>query len=242
MAKVKTNGLQTRYYKLERLVALDSIEMINEMILNGVSKAKVSDYILETEGFSISRDKLYEYDKMLREAVAKKITIQKMLGITKSPKKAKIISQAMNSPTANQLVSNELEVLDAVIQKGFAILQTPVTDLKTNDVLKAIELKNKLTQGSHGGLTGYGIEQIRTLENNKMNVIIQTISEYLDDDQMAELEVRLEQVERDYYETYAPEMLAELEKDISEQMVDMNTRDSVDDLYDPQGTIVSDDI
>ena len=46
-------GLETKYYKLEKLVKWEHREQVDTMLLNGVSPHKVSDWCKE-QGFSIS--------------------------------------------------------------------------------------------------------------------------------------------------------------------------------------------
>ena len=53
-------ALETKYYKLEKLVKWEHCNEVNEMLLSGVSPHKVSDWCKEN-GFSISHPKLYEY-------------------------------------------------------------------------------------------------------------------------------------------------------------------------------------
>ena len=143
--------LETKYYKRERLCRWEHIEEVNEMLVSGITPNKVAEWCKE-HGFHISRSKLYEYKEILQTALAKEITVERLLGIG-VPKRSPIVLQALGIENAKNLVKTEMEVLDGIIQRGFcALLASP--EVKVTDALRAIELKNKITQGAHGGLTG----------------------------------------------------------------------------------------
>lgn len=209
--------LETKYYKLERLVKWEHCEEVNEMLMAGISPHKVSEWCKE-HGFSISHPKLYEYKELLQTAITKQISVERLLGIG-MPKRTPIILQALGLESAKNLVKSELEVLDGIIQRGFtALTQNP--DIKIQDALRAIELKNKLTGGSHGGLTLYGLDQLRELEKAKFDAMVQVVMKYLPEDKIEELQEALEEAERKFYSERAPEYLEEYEKTLEEQIQD----------------------
>src|SRR6185312_17022051 len=144
--------LETRYYRLEKLVKWERVEEVNEMLMNGISPQRVSEFCKEN-GFSISHPKLYEYKDYLQQAITRKITVERLLGIG-VPKRSPIQLQALGLTAAANMVKNEVDVLDAIIQRGFNALTNSPT-VKLQDAMRAIELKQKLTGGSHGGLTNY---------------------------------------------------------------------------------------
>lgn len=201
--------LETKYYKLERLVKWKHCEEVNDMLMNGVSPHKVSEWCKE-HGFSISHPKLYEYKEYLQTAIAKQITVERLLGIG-VPKRTPIQLQALGIVAAKDMVKNEIDVLDAIIQRGFNALTANPT-VKLQDAMRAIELKQKLTGGAHGGLTSYGLDQLRELEKAKFNAIVEVVLQYLPEDKHVELEEAISNAEREYYETQAPELLEEYEK------------------------------
>jgi len=207
--------LETRYYKLEKLVKWDKVDQVNEMLMNGVSPHQVSAWCKEN-GFSISHPKLYEYKQLLQEAITKHITVERMLGIG-VPKRTPIVLQALGLTSAKNLVKNEMEVLDAIVQRGYdALTQNPT--IKIQDALRAIELKNKLTNGSHGGFTNYGLDQLRELEQSKFNAMVQVVLKYLPEDKVDELQEAIAEAEREFYETQAPELLEEYERTLEEEL------------------------
>lgn len=219
--------LETRYYKLERLVKWEHIDTVNEMLMSGISPHEVSRWCKE-RGFSISHPKLYEYKEMLQEAITRRITVERLLGIG-VPKRTPIVLQALGIQGVTQHVKNEMEVLDSVIHLAMNALSNSPT-IKIETALKAIELKNKLTEGKHAGLTGYGLDQLRELEQAKFNAMVEVVMKYVPEDKHEELEAAIAAAERQFYHDRAPELLEEYEKAVQEGMV-----------ADPDDTIVSDE-
>lgn len=222
-------GLETKFYKLERLCKWEKVEEVNDMLLRGVSPERVSNWCKE-RGMDISRPKLYEYKKILLESVTKEITVERILGIGAPADPHGLLKQMGISSTTKTLVRNELEVLDLFIQRGFDVASTN-PDIKITDAIKAIELKNKLTQGTHGGLTSYGVEQLRDIERYKFEAVMDVIRKYVPEEHWVELEEKVAEAERKYYEDNAPEMLAEYDKAMQE---------ALDELQTPDDEIVSD--
>lgn len=220
--------LETRYYKLEKLVKWEHVDTVNEMLMSGVSPHEVSRWCKE-HNFSISHPKLYEYKDMLQEAITRRITVERLLGIG-VPKRTPIVLQALGIQGVKQHVKNELEVLDSVIHLAMNALTNNPT-IKIETALKAIELKNKLTDGKHAGLTNYGLDQLRELEQAKFNAMIQIVLKYVPEDKHEELESAIATAERNFYSERAPELLEEYEKAVQEGMESAN----------PDDVIVSDD-
>lgn len=207
--------LETKFYKLERLVKWEHVQEVNEMLIAGVNPRVVSDWCKE-RNFSISHPKLYEYKEMLETALAKQITVERLMGIG-VPKRSPIVLQALGIETAKNMVKAEMEVLDLIIQKGYnTLLSSP--DIKISEVIKAMEIKQKITGGSHGGLTMYGMDELREVEQAKINAMVQVVMKYLPEDKVEELQEALEEAERLYYQNEAPEYLQAYEDSIQEQI------------------------
>ncbi|MNH25730.1 hypothetical protein D3C79_857470 [compost metagenome] len=166
---------------------------------------------------------------MLQEAITRRITVERLLGIG-VPKRTPVILQALGMQGVKQHVKNELEVLDTVIHLAMSALQNNPT-IKLETALKAIELKNKLTEGKHAGLTNYGLDQLRELEQAKFNAMVQVVMQYVPEDKHEELESAIAQAERNFYSERAPELLEEYEQAVQEGMQELN----------PDDVIVSDD-
>ena len=210
--------LDTRYYKLEKLVKWEYIEDVNRMLIeDGVTPRAVSTWCAN-KGFIISHPKLYEYKEMLQEAIAKNVTVERLLGIG-IPKRKSILLQALGARGVTTYVKNEMELLDQLIHLGMsAVAKEP--EVKIETAMKAIELKNKLTGGKHAGLTMYGLDQLRELEKAKMDVIIGIVLKYLPEDKHEELTLAISDAEREFYETQAPELLEQYEESLKETSED----------------------
>lgn len=214
--------LETRYYKLEKLVKWEHRETVDDMLMSGVSPHKVSDWCKE-RGFKISHPKLYEYKEMLQKSITQQISVERLLGIG-VPKRTPILLQQLGiKGGVKDFVKNEMEVLDGIIQLGFNALATSPT-IRLNDAMKAIELKNKLTQGQHNGLTGYGLDQLRELEKAKFDAMVEVVLKYVPEDKVGELEEAIGEAERTFYEEQAPELLEEYERAMQEEQ---DTQDEV---------------
>jgi hypothetical protein len=207
--------LESKYYKLERLLKWEHCAEVNEMLMGGVSPHKVSAWCKERD-FSISHPKLYEYKGYLQEALTRQITVERLLGIG-VPKRRSIQLQALGLQSVKSVVRNEMEVLDGIIQLGFNALTASPT-VKLQDAMKAIELKNKLTNGTHGGLTSYGLDQLRELEQAKFNTLVEVVMKYIPEEHIQELEEAIATAERVFYETRAPELLDDYERSIEEEL------------------------
>lgn len=220
--------LETRYYKLEKLVKWEHVDEVNQMLLSGVSPHKVSEWCKE-RGFSISHPKLYEYKEYLQTAITERITVERLLGIG-VPKRSPIQLQALGITASSNMVKNEIDVLDAIVQRGFDALSANPT-VRLQDAMRAIEIKQKLTGGNHGGLTSYGLDQLRAIETAKFQAMVEVVMEYVPEDKIPQLEAAISDAERKYYEEYAPELLDEYEKSLQEDIE-----------LDSNNTIVSDDL
>lgn len=220
--RTKKEPLETKFYKLERLVKWEGADKVNEMLMAGTPPRAVSDWCKE-HGFIISHSKLYEYKEILQEAINKHITVERLLGIG-APKKSPVLLQAAGIAPVRGMVKSEMEVLDDIIQLGWNTLITR-PDVKFPDVIRAIELKNKLTGGSHGGLTNYGLDQLRALEQAKFGAVLEVVLGYLPEDKHDEVYEAMVKAERQYYEEQAPEFLEDYEKSLEEEADRYNVAD-----------------
>ena len=105
---------------------------------------------------------------------------------------------------SKQKVMTDIQFLDVMIQKGMETLaQMPSID--PGKALKAIELKHKLTEGKHGGITMYGMEEIRLRESARENALVEVIQRYVDPDKQEELLERMEETTATFYRTHGLE-------------------------------------
>ena len=213
--------LETKYYRLEKLVKWKRIDEVNEMVMNGTSPRQISLWCKEN-GFDISHPKLYEYRDMLREAVNKQISVEQMMGISDTNRNP-ILLQSLGITPVKEMVKSELDVLDGIIQLGFNGLKDMPT-IRLGDAMKAIELKNKITGGAHGGLTNFGLEQLRELEQAKFESILGVVLQYLPEDKHEEVYEAMAEAEHRFYVEQAPDFLDDYEAKVQQEMDDLKVK------------------
>lgn len=220
MSEIANNivTLETKKHKLERLCKWEHVDEVNRRLLAGESGKKLEDWC-RSMGFNISHAKLYEYKNLLQEAISKRITVERILGIG-VPKRKAIQLQALDPEKTREMVKSELDVLDAIIQSGFDALNKK-PEVRIADAMKAIELKNKLTGGKHGALTNYGLDHLREVEQAKFQAIVNVVLTYLPEDIHEELMSSIELAEQEFYRVNAPDMYEEYMKAKQEESKDL---------------------
>ncbi len=215
--------LETKFYKIEKLLKWEFREEVDKMLIaNTMSPAKVSEWCKE-RGFSISKQKLYDYKDMLQRAIQQRVTVEHILGIGEVRQVPHIL-RTLGMGAMTDLVKNELQVLDTIIQVGYNnLIETKMVEMR--DVMKAIELKDKLTGGTHGGLTGYGLDQLRELEEAKFAAILGVVMKYMPEDKLDEIQEEIEKAEREFYEKVAPEYLDDYDMEMRRRMEESMTGD-----------------
>lgn len=220
--KIKT---ESKFYKLERLLKWEHREQVDNYLMSGSMSPHKLTIWCKNMGFDISKQKLYDYKELLQRAAAQQVTVEYLLGIGEH-RRTPTILKTLGVGEPMTLVKSEMEVLDTVIQMGFNCLLTNKV-VSIQDTIKAIDMKNKLTDGAHGGLTGYGLDQLRELEEAKFGAIIQVMMRYLPEDKLEEVQEAIEIAERDFYSTYAPQYLDDYDMEMQRRMEDAGTRSEI---------------
>ncbi|WP_025699175.1 hypothetical protein [Paenibacillus durus] len=176
-------------------------------------------------GFPISLPTMYSYMKRRSEAIANGITMElpqpklheesmerKMDGMKKAYSKAhqqrkekraqtKVkINQDLADQDSPKRIRHDLELLDEVIQKGFKTLNM-IEVISPVIAIKAIEMKHKLTNGSAGDYTDYGLEEIKLREAARENAIVEIMLNHIPPEKHNEVLVEMEEATRAYYES-----------------------------------------
>ncbi|CAH8721527.1 hypothetical protein WDD9_006337 [Paenibacillus melissococcoides] len=181
------------------------------------------------KGFPISIPTMYSYISQRREALVNALTME-LLHAKEDPLKKALedsardkarekgntqykenraeerakVKAALEKELANQdspkRIRHDLELLDEVIQKGFDTLSkmeviSPFTDIK------AMEMKHKLTNGSTGGYTHWGLEEIKLREAAREQAITAAILQFVPVEQHVAVISLMETVTREYYES-----------------------------------------
>lgn len=183
--------------KLIELCKWKHIDEVNKRLDQGDSPNSVCDFINQN-GFKISRPLIYQYAKLRKKAIVDGLNIEHMLGIASQP----IIDRSSTSnKSAAAKLKSEIDALDLLIQGGFRTLQEwGDRPIAPKTMMDAIKLKNDLTDGNHGFLTNYGMEQLRAIEQNKYQLIIDHLVSYIPEENREEAVNQIEQIEDTYYQ------------------------------------------
>lgn len=202
--------------KLEMLLAWNKRPFVDKMLDDGDSPNKVHKWIMDN-GLELSVPTVYTYAKKRKEAIMNGVKFEiikekkgsagsaKSQNATKKSGGAKKEKEDTQTPEdKKQLnktikrVMSELEILDAVIDKGFSTLQQ-MEVISPDMALKAIKLKHEITGGEHQGITMYGIEQIRLREAARENAMLTVMLEFVPEEKHDELLDKMEKATREYY-------------------------------------------
>lgn len=201
--------------KLVQLSKWNYIDEVHRMLDRGDSPNSVCSYI-NKNGFKISTPMVYEYAKMRKKALVDQLDMEHVLGVARKP-----LFADESAKTAMSRLKSEIDALDCIIEGGFKTLQEfSNRPIAPKTMMDAISLKAKLTNGNHGFLTNYGMEQLREVEQNKYELIIDHLISYIPEDKQQEAMDKIAIIEDEYYQTteYYEEYLKALELPEDEYM------------------------
>lgn len=207
--------------KLAALCSWKNIQEVNNRLDSGDSPNSVAMFI-NKNGFKISTPLVYEYAKLRKKALVDGINIEHMIGIASKPLFDKD-DQATKS-TAEKLKS-EIDALDKIIQGGYnTLLEWADRPINPKTMMDAIKLKYDLTDGNHGFLTNYGIEQLKQVEAQKYQLIMEHLISYIPEDKRQEAVDQIDTIEDEYYQStpYYEEYLKA--KGLSEDEIELQLR------------------
>lgn len=178
------------------------IDEVNRMIDIRTSLAKIKEY-LDKQGFIISTQYLSKYRKIRKSLSAEENNLEDF--INKAPVKKIIEDQEKEIQEGSQVnkLKSDLEFLDMVIQSGSDQLKTLIKEndylITIENVFKAIELKDKLTDGALAGLTQFGIKNLQEITERKYMQLLQSMFKHVPDNEKQKVLSELEEVEEEYY-------------------------------------------
>ena len=183
--------------KLIELCKWKHIQEVNNRLDQGDTPNSVCTFI-NKNGFKISTPLIYEYAKLRKKALVDGLNIEHMIGIAGKPL---VDKDDPNTKSSMQKLKSEIDALDCLIQAGFRTLQEwGDRPIAPKTMMDAIKLKNELTDGNHGFLTNYGMEQLRAIEQNKYELIMNHLISYIPEDKRDEAVSAIEQIEDEYYQ------------------------------------------
>lgn len=178
------------------------IDEVNRMIDINATIKSIKDY-LDKQGFNISISYLSKYRKIRQAYSAEENNLEDF--IKKAPVKKLIEDQEKEIQSGSQVnkLKSDIEFLDMVIQSGSDQLKTLIKEndylITIDNVFKAIELKDKLTDGALAGLTQFGIKNLQEITEKKYMQLLQSMFKHVPDSEKQKVLSELEEVEEDYY-------------------------------------------
>lgn len=187
--------------RLQDMLELPFIDEIDELIDTGISIAKVKAYCKE-KGFKISNTYLSKYRKYRSQKRVELNHVEKYLNDSRMSEI--ILEKRSQDPvTATEKIKSDLDFIDIVIQTGSDQLRQQLADgssyIEIKDVFRAIELKDKLTEGATYGLTEYGIDYLQKITEGFYITVISYLFEHIPDEKRDKVLKELDKMEEEYY-------------------------------------------
>lgn len=184
--------------KLMSLCKWKKIDEVNAKLDSGESPNQVFKFI-NKNNFTISCPLVYEYAKIRKKCLVDGINLEHMVGIAT---RNLMDTSKPDTRSSIQKLKSEIDALDLLIQGGYNTLQEwsdrPVSP---KNMMDAIKLKNALTDGNHGFLTNYGMEELRAMETEKYDLIIKHLLSYIPQDKQKEAIDKIDVIEDSYYQS-----------------------------------------
>ena len=190
--------------KIKLLMDSPYIDDVNKMIDVGTYISDIKRF-LESKDFTISRQYISFYKNIRKNLAAEEENVDKF--IQKSPVSKLIEDQekSLKEGSSASKLKNDLEFLDMVIQTGTDQLKTMIANndymISIQEVFKAIELKDKLTDGALEGYTDFGIKNLQQMTENKYIELLEYMFKYIPEEDRSKLLNELEEVEEEYYKS-----------------------------------------
>lgn len=208
--------------KIEELLKWDMIEVVNSKLDSGESPAQIAKWI-NKNGFKISAPMVYQYRDVRRQAIIEGLQVENFFTPAIISKSAKNFSLS----SSKDRVKSELDVLDVIIQRGYqTIKEFDDRPIPPSLLMRAIELKNKLTEGSHNNMTAYGIDYLKQMEQAKFQAILSVVLEFIPEERREEAITAIDKAEDEFYrgtEYYEEYLKAKGTQD--ENIVDLEDED-----------------
>lgn len=165
-------------------------------------------------GLEISKASLSRYRERRVESIETGIPLEELLDQRRkagniidirTPKEERGDSETLSGSnfddTFNTVdkVYSDIQVLDELIQKGYNALRYTQT-AEANHMLRAIEIKAKLTDNSMQGLSLVGLRELRMRSQAKHSAMLDAIMKYVPEEEHEELLDYISEQERAFYD------------------------------------------
>jgi len=187
--------------KLEALIRWQKRPQIDRMLDMGESPDKVANWT-NANGFKISSPTMYSYRDKRSEAILRGITLDVLLKEQWANVKM-FTGGSKNKGLYNVKgkMKNDIELLDEVIQKGMDWMNENTDSyLTVNYAIRAIELKQRITDGKLSGMTFAGLEEYKRITEGRMQAMLEVVMGYIPDDIKGQVAKEMFDAERAFME------------------------------------------
>lgn len=180
------------------------IDDVNRLIDLDTSISDIKRF-LDSKDFLISRQYISIYKKIRKSLAAEEQILDDFIEKSTVSKLIDEQEKSLKDGSSASKLKNDLEFLEMVIQTGTDQLKTLIANndymISIQDVFKAIELKDKLTDGALEGYTDFGIKNLQQITENKYIELLEYMFKYIPEKDRSKLLNELEEVEEEYYKT-----------------------------------------
>ncbi len=190
--------------KIKSLMDSPLIDDVNRLIDLDTSISDIKRF-LDSKDFLISRQYISIYKKIRKSLAAEEQILDDFIEKSTVSKLIDEQEKSLKDGSSASKLKNDLEFLEMVIQTGTDQLKTLIANndymISIQDVFKAIELKDKLTDGALEGYTDFGIKNLQQITENKYIELLEYMFKYIPEKDRSKLLNELEEVEEEYYKT-----------------------------------------
>lgn len=180
------------------------IDDVNRLIDLDTSISDIKRF-LDSKGFLISRQYISVYKKIRKSLAAEEQILDDFIEKSTVSKLIDEQEKSLKDGSSASKLKNDLEFLEMVIQTGTDQLKTMIANndymISIQEVFKAIELKDKLTDGALEGYTDFGIKNLQQITENKYIELLEYMFKYIPEKDRSKLLNELEEVEEEYYKS-----------------------------------------
>lgn len=191
---------------------------------------KVISKFYEQKGFPVEETEVAQYMAIRKRVLLNNLTMERLIASsirTPAIKDKSIINVITTPDVDTSFLRNELDAVDAVIQKGYKTLVESDDPVSPSLMLQAIKLKHDLTGGMLGGFTNYGLAELREIENQKSTLMMEHMMKYIAPEMRKQIVQELLQLEDDFYSsTPYYEMYLRSRQDLSPAEIEAKLREA----------------
>lgn len=188
---------------VHRLFQVEYIEVIGDMIVGEQSLRAIQRKFKEM-GDPVSINSVRVFREAYRKEVVKKAKVTEYLQESTIAELVNKRKKYHEDDHADQM-KNDLDYIDRFLDIAYQNLTLqfeqvgPDMDIAFSDVFKAIELKDKLTDGHLGGMTKTGIDELQEITELKYITIIKYLISIVPKEKQADVLYTIDVLEEEFY-------------------------------------------